>query len=209
MTVAGPVLVLTGKGMLNAEVSVPSAAPVAVIVFASAPGLADDERDSTLVRELHARGVAMLSVSLMGGSASAVEAELLAGRFIEIAEWLKRDRLMGALPRIYMASREGAAGALVAAAQRPDLVAAVVSVDGRTDLAFDSLPACRVPTLLVVRDMHVLLMNREALASIRGERRIEVVHETGCDTMVQKIVQWLEDKIGARPVASAPGVQGM
>ena len=41
-------------------------------------------------------------------------------------------------------------------------------------------------------------MNRDALAQIKGEKRIEVIHsEDGqaLDHFVQKAVRWIEDKV--------------
>ncbi|HEY3531487.1 MAG TPA: alpha/beta hydrolase, partial [Casimicrobiaceae bacterium] len=68
--------------------------------------------------------------------------------------------------------------ALVAAAQRPDRVRAVVSRGGRPDLAgVDVLARVRAPTLLIVggRDDVVLDLNRRALALMNGEKRLEIV----------------------------------
>jgi pimeloyl-ACP methyl ester carboxylesterase len=66
---------------------------------------------------------------------------------------------------------------LVAAAERPDEVGAVVSRGGRPDLAGEALGHVRAPTLLIVggNDVPVLGMNREALAQLRVEKWLEVV----------------------------------
>jgi pimeloyl-ACP methyl ester carboxylesterase len=71
----------------------------------------------------------------------------------------------------------GAAAALVAAAQRPDEVSAVVSRGGRPDLAGEALPLVRAPTLLIVggRDTTVLEMNRGARSRMRAETSLEVI----------------------------------
>jgi pimeloyl-ACP methyl ester carboxylesterase len=65
----------------------------------------------------------------------------------------------------YFGASTGAGAALVAAAQLPDIVAAVVSRGGRPDLAGPALAVVRAPTLLIVGgdDMPVIGMNREAL----------------------------------------------
>ena len=71
----------------------------------------------------------------------------------------------------------GAAAALVAAAERPASVRAVVSRGGRPDLAGDALGLVRAPTLLIVGslDREVLGMNRDAAARMTGEVEITVV----------------------------------
>ena len=204
MDVTEPVLVWTGKVMLDGHLAIPPVNPAAVAVFASAPALADDQRDRQIISELYSLGMATLHVPLLTDDELhfdartthfRYDAEFLAARFIDIAQWLKRNRVTDELPVVYLASSGGAAGALVAAAQRPDLVEAVVSIDGRTDLAFDQLRNYKVPTLLVVHDMPVLRMNREALTMIRGEKRIEVVHDSGYAAVVEKVAHWLEEKL--------------
>jgi putative phosphoribosyl transferase len=77
----------------------------------------------------------------------------------------------------YFGASTGAGAALVAAAERPDDVGAIVSRGGRPDLAGDALPLVKAPTLLIVggNDVPVIGMNREALAQMRAGRRLEVV----------------------------------
>ena len=71
----------------------------------------------------------------------------------------------------------GAAAALVAAAERPQRVGAVVSRGGRPDLAAAALPRVSAPTLLIVgaADPLVLQLNRDAASQLRCEHRLEVV----------------------------------
>src|SRR5205814_1197425 len=71
----------------------------------------------------------------------------------------------------------GAAAALIAAAQRPGRVRAVVSRGGRPDLADDELPAVSAPTLLIVggEDPVVIELNQQARRELRCETRLEIV----------------------------------
>jgi pimeloyl-ACP methyl ester carboxylesterase len=75
----------------------------------------------------------------------------------------------------------GAAAALIAAAERPARVGAVVSRGGRPDLAGEALRHVRAPTLLIVggNDPEVLRLNEEALAALPGEARLEVLPGAG------------------------------
>jgi putative phosphoribosyl transferase len=76
----------------------------------------------------------------------------------------------------------GAAAALIAAADRPEWISAVVSRGGRPDLAGDALSRVVAHTLLIVggRDSaDVLRWNREALARLRGTRKLLVVAGAG------------------------------
>jgi putative phosphoribosyl transferase len=101
---------------------------------------------------------------------------LLATRLISTIEWLRRSPLESLSVGLFGAST-GAAAALVAAAERPDDVAAVVSRGGRPDLADAALTRVRAPTLLIVggADPVVLELNRHALELLPGEKRLVTV----------------------------------
>src|SRR6185295_6412245 len=77
----------------------------------------------------------------------------------------------------YFGASTGAAAALVAAAERPDLVRAVVSRGGRPDLAGAALERVEAPTLLIVgsRDRDVLELNRRARLLLRAQSHLAVV----------------------------------
>ena len=75
---------------------------------------------------------------------------LLAHRLVATTEWLTEYTDTRGLPVGYFGASTGAAAGVVAAAQRPDHVGAVVSRGGRPDLAGTVLPHVRAPTLLIV-----------------------------------------------------------
>jgi putative phosphoribosyl transferase len=102
---------------------------------------------------------------------------LLVVRLAAATAWLREGSEIGSLRVGYFGASTGAGAALVAAADRPQDVAAVVSRGGRPDLAGDALEAVRAPTLLIVGslDEPVLGMNREALARLRCDKELRVV----------------------------------
>jgi pimeloyl-ACP methyl ester carboxylesterase len=109
---------------------------------------------------------------------------LLAERVIGAIDWLGLDGLVGDLPPSLrtlpvgtFGASTGAAAALIAAAERPDRVRAVVSRGGRPDLARDALPRVTAPTLLIVggNDPEVIEMNRFAQRLLGGESRLEII----------------------------------
>lgn len=81
------------------------------------------------------------------------------------------------LPCGLLASGMGGAAALMAAAQHPGLVRAVVSFGGRVDLAKAALPRVAAPTLLIVGELDRMgtILNRHAATSLRGDTVLEVV----------------------------------
>ena len=112
----------------------------------------------------------------------------LAERVTGAIDWLALDAAVGDLPpRVRQlpvgtfGASTGAAAALIAAAERPDRVRAVVSRGGRPDLAGGALHRVTAPTLLIVggRDTEVLRLNERARVALAGESRLEVVPGAG------------------------------
>jgi putative phosphoribosyl transferase len=102
---------------------------------------------------------------------------LLAKRLVGASDWLERNPFTATLRIGYFGASTGAAAALVAAAERPSAAGAVVSRGGRPDLAIPYLPRVKAPTLLIVggHDYQVIEMNREALAHLDTEKKLEIV----------------------------------
>lgn len=65
-------------------------------------------------------------------------------------DWILEQAETRGLSIGYFGSSTGAAAALAAAAQRPDVIDAVVSRGGRPDLARQALRHVEAPTLLIV-----------------------------------------------------------
>src|SRR5205807_1228475 len=75
---------------------------------------------------------------------------LLAERLLDASEWLSEQAGIGELPVGYFGASTGAAAALIAAAERPGSVSAVVSRGGRPDMAGTALGRVTASTLLIV-----------------------------------------------------------
>jgi putative phosphoribosyl transferase len=105
---------------------------------------------------------------------------LLARRLVGAVDWLA-TRFGGELRAGLFGASTGAAAALVAAAERPNRVAAVVSRGGRPDLAGPALERVTAPTLLIVggADTQVLTLNRQAAGRLAAPHRMEVVPGAG------------------------------
>jgi dienelactone hydrolase len=145
-----------------------------LIVFAHGSGSSRRSARNRAVAELlNRRGLATLLMDLLTPAEDErdritaqhrFDIGLLSRRVTGTLDWVDRQRELKGLPVGCFGASTGAAGALVAAAHRPDLVRAVVSRGGRPDLAGTALDRVRAPTLLLVggADSGVMELNAEA-----------------------------------------------
>ena len=101
----------------------------------------------------------------------------LASRLIDTTTWCLNDPKLGQLPIGYFGASTGGGAALVAAAEHPNTVQAVVSRGGRPDLAAESLSGVLAPTLLIVGGLDdvVITLNQNALAQLKCIKQLDVV----------------------------------
>ncbi|WP_308364497.1 MULTISPECIES: alpha/beta family hydrolase [unclassified Microbulbifer] len=101
----------------------------------------------------------------------------LARRLAAAVDWAAGEADTAELHCGLFGSSTGAAAALIAAAERPRRVGAVVSRGGRPDLADEALPKVQAPTLLIVggEDLQVIELNRDAAACMTNEPHLEIV----------------------------------
>jgi putative phosphoribosyl transferase len=106
-----------------------------------------------------------------------LDIRLLTERLVAATRWARANRDLVPLPFGYFGASTGAAAALIAAAEIPDEIGAVVSRGGRPDLAGDALDKVRAPTLLVIggADTVVIDLNRKAMRQMHCEREMVLV----------------------------------
>jgi putative phosphoribosyl transferase len=154
-----------------------------IVLFAHGSGSGRlSPRNGAVAKVLQGAGLGTLLFDLLSADEADVRAnvfdiEMLAERLVQATLWLRSRDDVGTLPLGYFGASTGAAAALVAAAQCPDDVAAVVSRGGRPDLAGQWLEKVQAPTLLVVggQDYAVVDLNREAQRHLRCTNLLEVV----------------------------------
>src|SRR3954449_3287230 len=147
-----PVHVDCGPASLEGNLGVPAGAR-GVVLFAHGSGSGrQSPRNRFVARQLRDAGLATLLVDLLTEEEEAADQYtghlrfdigLLAERLVGATDWLAEDRRTAGLSVGYFGASTGGGAALVAAARRPDAVAAVVSRGGRPGLAGDALPAVR------------------------------------------------------------------
>jgi len=171
---------------LDADLAVPKQAK-GLVAFAHGSGSnRHSPRNRLVARMMHDAELATLLVSLLTVEEEAedlikgnlrFDIDLLGRRLISVTDWLQQNKETDTLKIGLFGSSTGAAGALIAAAERPDAIAAVVSRGGRPDLAMKVLPRVKAPTLLIVggNDYPVIDMNRTAFTSIRAVKNLVIV----------------------------------
>ncbi|HZF91082.1 dienelactone hydrolase family protein [Streptomyces sp.] len=172
---------------LAGDLTVPGGENPAVVLFAHGSGSSrHSPRNRAVAGRLNGAGLGTLLLDLLSEGEERDDAltarhrfdiGLLARRLVDAIDWLERQRATEDLPVGLFGASTGAAAALVAAAERPRRVYAVVSRGGRPDLAGDVLPRVGAPVLLIVggADEMVLGLNEEAAARLSAPYRIHVV----------------------------------
>jgi putative phosphoribosyl transferase len=180
------VRIAAGRVLLEGNLSLPESA-YGIVLFAHGSGSSRfSQRNRHVAELLNREKLATLLVDLLSPEEEAVDLRtaqlrfnigLLAERLVGITDWLVGQPDTRPLRIGYFGASTGAAAALVAAAERPQIVRAVVSRGGRPDLAGPALARVEAPTLLIVggNDTLVIELNRTALAQLRCEKRLVIV----------------------------------
>lgn len=176
-----PVRIPIDRAWLDADLTIPPQ-PIGVVIFAHGSGSGrKSTRNQAVAHALQLEGMATLLLDLLTTEEERVDrvtAEyrfdipLLASRLERAMRWAGEDAATRGLPIGLFGASTGAAAALIAAADHPMWVGAVVSRGGRPDLAGRALGHVRAPTLLIVGslDEQVLALNAQAAREMRACR---------------------------------------
>jgi putative phosphoribosyl transferase len=185
-TALGEVEIDVDPGTITGDLSVPEDAN-GVVVFAHGSGSSrHSSRNQRVAATLRDGKLATLLLDLLTPEEEEVDLrtrelrfdiDLLAGRVAAAVDWVCQDERTAKLPVGLFGASTGAAAALLAAARRPETVAAIVSRGGRPDLAGAALAEVRAPTLLIVggEDHTVLGLNQQAEAVMVADVEVATV----------------------------------
>jgi len=178
------VSITTPDATLAGELRLPEGAP-GIVLFAHGSGSSRlSPRNRHVAGQIVAAGLGTLLFDLLTvdeerrdrlDASLRFDIGLLARRLATATRWLVGQPWARSLAVGYFGASTGAAAALVASLDCE--VAAIVSRGGRPDLAGAALPRVRSPTLLIVgsHDPVVLDLNRQAMAQLTCEARLEIV----------------------------------
>ncbi|MBI2831099.1 MAG: dienelactone hydrolase family protein [Chloroflexi bacterium] len=181
-----PIQITAGNALLRGDLAIPPGA-TGIVLFAHGSGSSRlSPRNRHVARVLRDAGLATLLFDLLTLAEEEEDEQtrelrfdipLLSSRLVSTTGWVKQNLETRDLDIGYFGASTGAAAALVAAAERPDVVGAVVSRGGRPDLAASALPRVKAPTLLIVGglDFQVIALNKEALFRLSAEKELAIV----------------------------------
>src|SRR5881296_603298 len=204
-----------GHAVLSGNLTIPKNA-VALVLFAHGSGSSrHSPRNQFVARTLNDAGLGTLLFDLLTPDEEAIDVHtrehrfnigLLAERLVHATKWAKQQEQTKDFRIGYFGSSTGGGAALVAAAELPNEIGAVVSRGGRPDLAGDALPKVKAPTLLIVggEDQVVIELNEQARVQMKCECKIEIVpgathlfEEPGALERVAKLAaEWFLRHIG-------------
>jgi putative phosphoribosyl transferase len=177
-----PRRVTIGPQQLEGILTVPEPV-IGLVIFAHGSGSSRlSPRNTYVAEQLQRRAIATLLFDLLteeeaSDRRNVFHVPLLASRLEQAVTWSREDPDTAALPVALFGASTGSAAALVAAAENPGEIAAIVSRGGRPDMAGQVLARVRTPTLLIVGgdDTGVLELNQDAFAVLKCKKRLHVV----------------------------------
>lgn len=219
------VVVRAGSIPLAGQLVIPDDAE-GIVLFAHGSGSSrHSPRNCYVAQVLHRVGLATLLFDLLTPAEEEVDLRtrhlrfdigLLATRLVGATDWVCQSGKTEGLNIGYFGASTGAAAALVAAAERPEAIRAIVSRGGRPDLAGAALCRVQAPTLLIVggRDDAVIPLNQMALEQLQVEKNLAIVphathlfEEPGALEQVASLAgQWLYRYLSSTLV---PGMKRM
>ena len=180
------VQIKAGRILIEGDLTIPLTAG-GLVVFAHGSGSSRfSKRNRYVAQVLQAGGFATLLLDLLTRDEEAIDEQTreyrfdvdrLGHRVIAAIDWTASDPKVTRLSIACFGASTGAAAALIAAAERPEIVRAVISRGGRPDLAGYALPKVQAPTLLIVGgdDESVIELNRAAMRRMRAPVELQVV----------------------------------
>ena len=116
---------------------------------------------------------------------------LLARRVLDVLDRARREALLDQMPVALFGAGTGAAAVLVAAAERLEVVHAVISHDGRPELAGGALERVEAPTRLIVDPAEPWLvdLNRDAMHRMRAHVELEMA---AAPRVAELTVEWCQ-----------------
>lgn len=199
-------------GSINAELTLPAAASGLVVFCHGSGSNRFSPRNLHVANYLQCGGLATLLFDLENSSNTTSHHTMaslpqLQQRLLNVIDWTSSQPALQDLSLGLFGASTGAALALVAAAERPERVEAVVSRGGRPDLVFQRLEDVRCPVLLIVggHDIDVLELNAWAASQLQVRNELVVIPQAShlfaepgsLDAVAEQTYNWFTDQFRA------------
>jgi len=181
-----PIIIPYRNVLLDGILQIPEHATGLVIFVHGSGSSRFSVRNQFVARTLNKAKLATLLFDLLTPDEDQIDAQtaeyrfditFLAARLLGVTDWVQQHLAEHTINIGYFGASTGGAAALVAAAERVDLIKAVVSRGGRPDLADASLPQVRAPTLLIVGgdDPIVIQLNQTAFQQLDCVKELKII----------------------------------
>ena len=182
--------VSAGAVILTGNLRIPENAHGMVLLAHGSRNTSDGHYNKNFAPIFHASGLATLSVDLISEEEDRLDKEtgffrdnasILSQRILGVASWLTENAETQKYSIGYFGVGIVGAAALMAAAERPDIIHAVVSCGGRLDGVQSYLSGVQAPTLLITngQDTREVALSQEALSQLStplaGDKKVEIV----------------------------------
>ncbi len=179
-----------GAVILAASLRIPENAHGMVLLAQGSRNSSDGHYNKNFASLFHQSGLATLSVDLISAEEDILDKEtgffrdntsILSQRILGVASWLTENAETQDYSIGYFGVGIVGTAALIAAAERPDIIHAVVSCGGRLDGAQSYLSGVQAPTLLITngQDTREVALSQEALSQLStplvGDKKVEIV----------------------------------
>lgn len=177
------VSVISGDVILKGNLSLPAGAGGIVLFVHGSGSSRHCPQNRYLAQVLRQARLATLLLDLLTQAEEASHQappdsiDLFAERLVGATDWLLQNPLTQNLNLGYFGTNTGASAALIAAAERPEAVNAVISRSGRTERAGEAVSRIEAPTLLIVggNEAEAIAENQSALKQLKAERQLEII----------------------------------
>jgi putative phosphoribosyl transferase len=215
------VRISVGRRQLEGRLEIPPQCRAVVLFTEGGPRGRTGRSDRGPAAALHRQRIGTLMLDLLTdeeqrsdpGSVLAFDIDRLVGGLVAAMDWLRAEGRFPKLPQGIFAAGTGAAAALLAAAQRPGHIDAIVCCGGRPDLAATSVTSIEVPALFLVgaKDQICQGLNRMVVARLASKHKELVVipgagrlfDEPGAlEQVAERSVQWFMQHLSPWPAAT-------
>lgn len=213
-TLVKDVKIQANEAVLHGNLQIPMNS-TQIVIFAHGSGSSRfSPRNRHVAEEFNKIGLATLLFDLLTEEEEIIDEQtrelrfnipLLAERLVATTDWLIKQSEYKHFKIGYFGASTGAAAALIAAAKKPEVVQAIVSRGGRPDLAGNSLPLVKAPTLLIVGgwDDVVIELNEAAQSKMNCEVEIKIIPEAThlfeepgkLDEVIRYAEEWFSKKL--------------